>query len=736
MDRRASRLYEFSSDSSAITCLSIGRKSGRVLVTGGEDRRVNLWAIGKPQAIMSLVGHTSPIESVTLDWPEEIAVAGAGNGSIKLWDLDHSKVIRTLTGHKPTFRVGALEFHPFGEFFASGSADATCKIWDVRRKGCIQTYHNDDAISVLRISPDGRWIACGGMSGTVKIWDMTAGRLLRNFCDHVLSVTSLSFNPAEFSMASLSIDQTLRVYDLTNFESIGVGRVEGKPGLLEFSGSGSTMLVATSTGVQTWALDPTLPLGRISIPWDTTSVPVSPGISTGTRPSHPTNPQTLPIAPVADMKIVSDGNGLVAATLRHNSVSVWNVDLSERVPIGEWRDGETGVDLNPENRTSVLAKSFSLRADTVKIKEVDSSKGGYDPDGVVGEERVGHQTSAKRRESGWRTQIYSNSREPMRPQALEVGEQMVGDPFDNTSSEMTAEPQIISHENPDLLSSAPPPKNSLVPEPARFEHSRKELSSTRSTSASSNPQQNTFDSAVPPSSHAQANDVEEHGPWTDTSTLALRALSESRESTSKMRTHVLLMKEDENEPQASDSRLELQMSSLDIFDALEYRHHSILATLTNRLSTLRLISQQWDVQNYGPAVETAARDADLATWRDIENAIVMNPQGLNLDTCSNILPAVVAGLREPGDEFIATACEITKVLVRNFGQVIVSNINSGVQRSPGVDLNREKRVERCTRCYRHFRDTATALTQRLEQGVGGSRVEETLREIYEYFSFV
>lgn len=43
---------EFVAHSSAVNCLKIGRKSSRVLVTGGEDFKVNLWAIGKPNAIL------------------------------------------------------------------------------------------------------------------------------------------------------------------------------------------------------------------------------------------------------------------------------------------------------------------------------------------------------------------------------------------------------------------------------------------------------------------------------------------------------------------------------------------------------------------------------------------------------------------------------------------------------------------------------------------------------------
>ena len=43
---------EFVAHSSNVNCLALGPTSGRVMVTGGEDRKVNMWAIGKPNVIM------------------------------------------------------------------------------------------------------------------------------------------------------------------------------------------------------------------------------------------------------------------------------------------------------------------------------------------------------------------------------------------------------------------------------------------------------------------------------------------------------------------------------------------------------------------------------------------------------------------------------------------------------------------------------------------------------------
>lgn len=43
---------EFVAHSANVNCLSIGKKSCRLLITGGDDHNVNLWAIGKPSSLM------------------------------------------------------------------------------------------------------------------------------------------------------------------------------------------------------------------------------------------------------------------------------------------------------------------------------------------------------------------------------------------------------------------------------------------------------------------------------------------------------------------------------------------------------------------------------------------------------------------------------------------------------------------------------------------------------------
>ncbi|KAJ3333383.1 WD repeat-containing protein 90 [Blyttiomyces sp. JEL0837] len=304
-----SKIHDLAAHSSVTTCLRISPKSGKIMVTGGEDRKVNLWTLGRTAPVLvdtpqqSLSGHASSIESVTIDWPEEIVVAGSSSGTIKLWDLEHAKVVRTMMGHKQA--VSSVEFHPFGEFFASGSADSSVKIWDIRRKGCIQTYvGHQAAVPVLRISPDGRWIITGGTDGMTKLWDMTAGKILQTFTVTNAEVVTAAFNPVELMMATICSDQKIRFYDLETLGEICTSEpLSTKPRAMEFHGDGQQLFVACQDSLQVWSWEPLGQQDIISMPWPN----------------------------VSDIKIVSEGK-LLGASLDQNLVGIWGVMFNRLKP--------------------------------------------------------------------------------------------------------------------------------------------------------------------------------------------------------------------------------------------------------------------------------------------------------------------------------------------------------------------------------------------------------------------
>ena len=187
---------------------------------------------------------------------------------MKCYDLAEAKVYRTLTGHMSN--CVAVDYHPYGQFIASGSLDTNLKIWDVRNKMCIQTYKGHSReVNCVKFSPDGRWVASGSSDGTIKMWDLTAGKLLKDFTEHIGAITAMEFNPSELLLATASMDKTIKVYDLERFDMIAATPPDAtKVRSITHSPDGRYIFGATQDLVKMWSIDPQIEcLATVDVGW-------------------------------------------------------------------------------------------------------------------------------------------------------------------------------------------------------------------------------------------------------------------------------------------------------------------------------------------------------------------------------------------------------------------------------------------------------------------------------------
>ncbi|KHG01969.1 hypothetical protein F383_21214 [Gossypium arboreum] len=294
---------------------------------------------------MSLCGHSSPVESLVFDSGEVSVLAGASAGAIKLWDLEETKMVRGFTGHRSN--CTAMDFHPFGEFFASGSMDKSLKIWDIRKKGCIHTYKSHTrGISSIRFSPDGRWVVSGGFDNVVKVWDLTAGKLLNEFKFHEGHIRSINFHPLEFLLATGSADRTVKFWDLETFELIGSSKPEAKGARsVTFHPDGKTLFCGSDDGFKVYSWEPIVCHNSADMGWSA----------------------------LGDLCI--NKGKLLGCSYYRNSVGVWIADIAHIVPFGQKDHMEKAGNFM---RSTLGSRPLSPDYETKEIKNIYvDTAGGY-----------------------------------------------------------------------------------------------------------------------------------------------------------------------------------------------------------------------------------------------------------------------------------------------------------------------------------------------------------------------
>lgn len=352
--KRSWKLQDFVAHSANVNCLALGHKSGRVLVTGGDDKKVNLWAVGKQNCIMSLSGHTTSIECVRFGQTEDLVCAGSQTGALKIWDLEHAKLARTLTGHKAGIRC--MDFHPYGELLASGSLDTAIKLWDIRRKGCIFTYKGHNRmVNSLKFSPDGQWIASAGEEGMVKLWDLRAGRQLKEFSEHRGPASTVEFHPHEFLLASGSADKTVHFWDLESFQLVSSTDQTHSSAIrcLYFSQGGECLFAGCHDVLKVYGWEPGRTLDSIPTGW----------------------------GKVQDIAIAQ--NQLIGASFHTANIVLYVCDLKKIAPLG----GVSTTTSSPFSHGNSLRKSFSrerphgLKKHTLDVRTIEEAdKSGTDPE--------------------------------------------------------------------------------------------------------------------------------------------------------------------------------------------------------------------------------------------------------------------------------------------------------------------------------------------------------------------
>jgi WD40 repeat protein len=155
-------------------------------------------AQSNPQFRQTLVGHTSPVNSIVFSPDGKTLASGSEDGAIILWELGEG-TYSIKYSIKVTSAVLSLALSPDGKILAIGNKDHTITLLNASTGQPIGNPLSKHVASVnsVAFSPDGKTLASGSLDGAVFLWDVESGMSMHGWRSNAITkngVNSVAFN--------------------------------------------------------------------------------------------------------------------------------------------------------------------------------------------------------------------------------------------------------------------------------------------------------------------------------------------------------------------------------------------------------------------------------------------------------------------------------------------------------------------------------------------------------------
>jgi len=258
-------IREFEGHYSDVECAAIS-PDGKYAVSGSENEldgdrdELKVWNIETGDKVISFAGQTGGVEAVAFYPGGRFVASGGverdGKGTIKLWDIETGKLIRTITIQDDDLGVTSIAFTSDGKYLLSGTGNGPARLWETASGDYVRSFSGHfQLINSVAISPDDKYVLTGAMDNTMKLWDLNTGEEIRTFRGHAgvylggVGVTCVAFTPNGRYVLSGAEDNKVKLWDIQSGKCLRTFGPQNGVYSLAVSSDGTHVLVGNYGGL-------------------------------------------------------------------------------------------------------------------------------------------------------------------------------------------------------------------------------------------------------------------------------------------------------------------------------------------------------------------------------------------------------------------------------------------------------------------------------------------------------
>jgi WD40 repeat protein len=160
----------------------------------------------------------SGVENVRMLPDDNRLLASLGSGDVRVYDVASHQELHNFKGaHQGG--IWGMAVSPSGKYAATAGKDTFVRVWNLDSFELVHEIKHPSETNGLAFTPNGQYLATGCGDSLIRLFDVATATEQAQCQGHELgSVTDLQFTSDSKLLASSGMDQTARIWDLSDFK--------------------------------------------------------------------------------------------------------------------------------------------------------------------------------------------------------------------------------------------------------------------------------------------------------------------------------------------------------------------------------------------------------------------------------------------------------------------------------------------------------------------------------------